>query len=212
MNRRHLLTLAASALLLTGCDEPKRKKKKRPLPRVCPPGEPCPYRTVRLDEIPIVNPPENSRVRNYKGGSCFHASIQQVMVMQGFREEALEYRAAHWGAAGTHTIANNLDREGFRFAYTDNGDVAFLEWCMRTRRGAAIEYKKNHAITLVHLDREQAIVLDNNTPDRYDDPIPRDTFLARWRGFGGGAITVVYSPLPPLPSPDLPAVPKRVRL
>lgn len=194
-----LLTLAA-LLVAVGCDDrPKRKRKPQPVPQQCVPGQPCPYRTVRLDEIPIVNPPENSRFRNYAGGSCYHASIQQVMVMQGFGKQALDYREKYAHAAGTHTIADNLDREGFRFAYTDEGDVAFLEWCMRTRRAAAITYFRNHAVTLVHLDATKAMLLDNNRTSQYIE-IPRDEFLHKWRNMhGGGAITVVYDPVPPLP-------------
>ncbi|MBL9123030.1 MAG: hypothetical protein JNG90_05320 [Planctomycetaceae bacterium] len=196
-----LISLFVMGLLLVaaGCDGQPKKKRPRTVPQQCPPGQPCPYQTVRLDEIPIVNPPPNSRFKNYAGGSCYHASIQQVMVMQGFGDEALEYRAKYAHAASTNTIADNLDREGFRFAYTDRGDVGFLEWCMRTRRAAAITYFPRHAVTLVHLDQQNAMLLDNNRVAQYIT-IPRDEFLHRWRHeFGGGAITVVYHPVPPLP-------------
>jgi hypothetical protein len=85
-----------------------------------------------------------------------------------------------------------------RYAYTVDGDVEFLEWALRTRRGAGITYFPNHAVNLVHLDHQWAGVLDNNRVDQIIW-IPRADFLARWKAYGGWAWTLVYDPPPPVP-------------
>lgn len=88
-----------------------------------------------------------------------------------------------------------------------DGDVGFLEWACRTRRGACVvSHNGSHMETLVHLDSEQAALIDNNFPDKFRW-LPREQFIREWRsgpkgpltGNGGWAFTPIYTPAAPLP-------------
>ena len=140
--------------------------------------------------------PLSARQRNWGGGSCVHASIVMCLRWQGLDELADWWRRTYSGGEHASGLSNKLERAGVRFAYTTRGDVSFLEWACRTRRGCGIAYLPNHFICLVHLDQEKALLLDNNRIDRYLT-VPRDEFLRRWQGYGGWACTPVYSPAPP---------------
>lgn len=197
-----LLPVACCLLLVAGCDVSvgDREALRSPARPSCPPERPCPYHTVSLVDLP-----KTLRQKNYSGGSCYHASIESAMIAQGFYAEALRYRHSYAHGASTQTIARNLDREGFRFAYTAAGDESFLRWCSDTRRWAAITYFANHAINFCGFvetrDGLQAKLLDNNRTERYIY-VPEREFIKRWRGYGGGAITIVYDPIPPEPGPS----------
>ena len=64
-------------------------------------------------------------------------------------------------------MAAKFDREGIRYAYVTNGDVRFLEWACRTRRGCGITVMGGaHMVALVHLDDKWAAILDNNNVEQ----------------------------------------------
>lgn len=158
--------------------------------------EPFPLGTI---ESPVMNVPEELRQRNWGGGSCVHASTVHLLRWQGQQEMADWWRTNYSGGEYSGRLNQRMESAGLRYAYTTSGDVAFLEYCMRTRRGAGIAYFPNHAINLVHLDEERAGLLDNNRTDRIIW-VPRAEFLRNWKfNYGGWAWTLIYDPPPPLP-------------
>lgn len=197
MYRLPFVAVVVIAAACCGC----KVKSNRP---TCPGGacparqsaEVIPYRTVPLGEVPVMNLPLSARQRNWGGGSCVHASTVMCLRWQGLDELADWWRRTYAGGEHASGLAAKLDRAGVRFAYVTNGDVAFLEWACRTRRGCGITYFSNHYICLVHLDAEKAMLLDNNRIGQFIT-VPRDEFIRRWKGFGGWACTPVYSPAPP---------------
>lgn len=194
MNTKLTLLIVGLCLALVGCEEPAQE----PAAPACPD---CPYQVVKASELPTMNLPYEARQKNwirYGSGSCYYASTVSVLRWQGRDDIAENIRRKCGGGAYTSDVARALDAEGLQYAFTTSGDVGFLEWCIRTRRGAAIAYFDSHAITLVHLDAQEAWVLDNNRTERYIR-IPRQTFIHRWINvYGGDAITVVGTPAAPL--------------
>jgi hypothetical protein len=177
-----------------------RTDNRRPLPANCPDGS-CPYETVVFSEIPVVNLPPAARQRNwtkYRQGSCVIASTMTMFRWQGRDDLADAFRRKYGGGHGPDQLHWEMDRENVRYATTTSGDVKFLEWACRTRRGAGITFFPSHFVCLVHLDSERAGILDNNRTDRIIW-ISRDEFVRRWQGYGGWATTPVYAPAPPVP-------------
>ena len=102
-------------------------------------------------------------------------------------------------ASGRTTWPRRLDGANVRYAYVTNGDVKFLEWACRTRRGCGITIMGGgHMVALVHLDDKWAALLDNNAVEKYIW-VPRETLIAEWKASDGWAITPVYTPAAPLP-------------
>jgi len=157
----------------------------------------CPFDPVEAIDLPL-----KLRQSNYGGGSCMHASMINVLRQQGLYQLADKWRREHWGAAGVWDLARLSEQEGLKYAYTTEGDEKLLEWCGRTKRWAAIHYFPAHAINFcgfVQRDgQETAVLLDNNRPERYLY-VPKQEFIRRWRGYGGCALTVVYTPPAPKP-------------
>ena len=158
-----------------------------------------------VNERPVVNVPLSLRQENWTGsadqGSCVYATMVSLLRWQGRYKTADDIRRTCGNGANDVTLAQVLDEKGVRFAYTSNGDVKFLEWSIRTRRGAGVSYpgrKQGHFIALIHLDAQNAVVLDNNDVDQYK-VIPREEFLQKWRAQGGWAFAVIYTPPSPLP-------------
>jgi hypothetical protein len=87
---------------------------------------------------------------------------------------------------------------GLRYAYTASGNVEFLEWATRNRYAAGIFYYPKHAVNLVELNEDHAVLLDNNRVGNYIY-VPRDEFIEKWLGYGGFAWTIIYSAPPPRP-------------
>ncbi len=154
-------------------------------------------------ERPTVNVPYDLRQENWLGrqreGSCTWATTISLLRWQG------RYRKADWvrknrgdGEWPEH-MATGLDSAGIRYAYTTEGDVEFLEWACRTRRGCGITVKGGaHMVALVHLDSQWAAILDNNDIEKFIW-VPRDALIAEWRASHGWAVAVLYTPCPPLP-------------
>ena len=155
---------------------------------------------TKIVERPEVNIPIAMRESNYSsGGSCVHASLITLLRWQGKERLAKDWRRDFRGGEFARSVAVKLDSRGIRYAYTTKGDVRFLEWACRTKRGCGITVNGGaHMITLVHLDAKWAAVLDNNSTSRFIW-IPRDELVAEWKRSYGWAVTPMYSPLAPLP-------------
>jgi len=173
-------------LLIVGCEAPNNKLHRIP-----------------KKERPAVNLPLSLRQHNWIGnrgeGSCVWASTITLLRWQG-RYQMADWIRQHYGNGEVpDDWAEKMDRAGIRYAYVTNGDVRFLEWCIRTRRGAAVTVLGGaHCVNLVHLDGTWAALIDNNAPM---NPIwiPRKRFIAEWKASYGWALTVVYAPSAPLP-------------
>ena len=153
----------------------------------------------------VMDLPPALRQSNWGGGSCVHASTVSLLRWQGQFEMAGWWWRNYGGGESIGRLVRRMEAAGLRYAYVTNGDVSFLEWCMRTGRGAGIFYKPMHAINLVGLDQQYAYLLDNNYvtyPERngHWERVERSVFERRWRGYGGVAWTLVYQPPPPLPT------------
>lgn len=173
----------------------------------CPDGR-CPNMHGQSSKnLPYGQPPFDlplpDREKNWGGGSCYHASMVMCLRWQGLNEIAAEWRRRYSGGASIGDIIRICESFGLDYAYTSSErNVAFLEWCSRTRRGAAIEYYPNHAICFCGFKtdstgNEVATLLDNNRPNSYIH-VPKNQFIREWIGYGSRAITPVYSPAPPV--------------
>jgi hypothetical protein len=150
------------------------------------------------ERAPAVDLPPALREANWGGGSCVHASTVHLLHWQGEHDLAAWWRRHYRGGEYASRLHARLEQAGLRYAYTVRGDVGFLEWALRTRRGAGITYYPQHAVNLVHLDDEWAGLLDNNRIERIVW-VRRDEFVRRWQAYGGWAWTLVYDPPPPIP-------------
>lgn len=152
----------------------------------------------------VMDLPPQLRQANWGGGSCVHAATCSLLRWQGHHAMADWWRAQYSGGESAARLIRRMEAANLRYAYTTAGETSFLEWSVRTGRGAGLFYKPNHAINLVGLDSQYAYLLDNNAteyPERNGtwERVPRAAFESRWRGYGGFAWTLVYDPPPPLP-------------
>lgn len=122
-------------------------------------------------------------------GSCFFASLAMVANKQGFENVASSLRSLCGGAASWYSAARNPIVNRHPYAYTFDGDSSFLEWCSRERRGAAIQWNTYHMIYFDRFENGQAILIDNNFPDR-PFVVEKQEFLRRWRRDGWAATFV----------------------
>jgi hypothetical protein len=162
-------------------------------------------RVPAASEAPTVNVPVRDREPNWIGregnGSCVHASFITLLRWQGKVDFADYWRGKYDSGETPSEFNRHLNAERVRYAVTTSGDVSFLEWALRTRRGACVvSHGGAHMETLVHLDATSAGLIDNNSPAKFRW-IPREQFLAEWREGpnGGWAVTPVYTPAAPLP-------------
>jgi len=148
----------------------------------------CPWKN-----LPPVEIPQAFRDANYGGGSCMWASFCTTLRIEGQNAAADWVRHNYSGAAGIEDCARVADGLGLDYAYTNQGDTDFLEWCSRTRRPAAIHWAGgSHAVTFCGYNAlGEAVLIDNNHTERYER-ISKAAFLAEWRNSGGRAITCVY--------------------
>lgn len=192
--------LALAAVVAAGCDElviGPEPKTVRPADE-CPDGQ-CPVEpAVRL--VAPMDLPMEFRERNYAGGSCVHASMVMCLRWQGHFELADWWRQTYAGGEYANGLITKAERQGLRYAYTTEGDPAFLDWVSRTNRGAVIFYYPAHSIVFRGYDAQtgEAILLDNNRIER-EIRVSRDEFISAWRGYGGFALTPVYAPPAPPP-------------
>lgn len=191
-----------ACVVAVGLLGPAASESPRPGPPELPPlVDAAFYRTG-----PTMELPPQLRERNWGGGSCVHASTVMLLRWQKLFDVAEKWRRTYSGGEYSSRLIERMEAAGLRYAYTLDGDEAFLEWCIQTRRGAGIFYKPSHAINLVGLDKNYAYLLDNNYPNRPEqqgyERVPRAEFMRRWKqDYGGFAWTVVYFPPPMLPAP-----------
>ena len=154
-------------------------------------------------ERPTVNVPAALRQGNWRGpqrqGSCVHATMISLFRWQ-YRLNTADYWRRNYGDSEyPEDLAAKFDHEGIRYAYVTNGDVRFIEWACRTRRGCGITVMGGaHMVALVHLDDKWAALLDNNNVERFIW-VPRETLIAEWKASYGWAVTPIYTPAAPLP-------------
>jgi hypothetical protein len=154
-------------------------------------------------ERPTVNVPAALRQGNWRGpegqGSCVHASMISLLRWQYRLHTADYWRQTYGDGEQPEDLAAKFDQEGIRYAYVTNGDVRFLEWACRTRRGCGITVMGGaHMVALVHLDDKWAAILDNNNVENFIW-VPRETLIAEWKASYGWAVTPIYAPAAPLP-------------
>lgn len=206
---------AVLCIALTGCTVKSDSKPKvncpdgRCRPAVNRTGvnfsEPIPYQTVtfaELSEVPVMNLPLSARQKNWisrgGSGSCVVASSVMLLRWQGLDDMATLFRNSYSGGQSSSSINAKFQANNLRFAYTTSGDVKFLEWCCRTRRGAGIGYYPSHCINLADLSDTTAYLMDCNRIGHYIE-VPREQFVREWRTrYGGWAFGLVYSPAAPL--------------
>ena len=150
-----------------------------------------------------INVPLAWRRKNWIGdrgqGSCVHAALVHLFHWQGRHDLGDWWAAQHGNGETAEGLATKLEAAGVRFAQTRLGDEAFLEWAIRTRRGAAVVVQNGaHMVNLVGLDRQHAHLLDSNSPAKIEK-WPRERFLRDWKQSGGWAVTPVGAPSPPDP-------------
>lgn len=153
--------------------------------------------TVQAEQIKI---PPNIREHNWGGGSCVHASA--VMLFRYQRQYTLAdyWRKQYSGGETFYGLTNKLEQKGVRWAGTyQKNDIRFLEWAIRTHRGAMVTTMSGaHMILLVHLDSNNAGFIDNNSPEKIIWK-SRSDFLKDWSDSNSWGLTFVYTPpAPPL--------------
>jgi hypothetical protein len=148
------------------------------------------------------------REHNYGGGSCGHASTESAFRWPGSIDPIMMQQAALWrskygGGENDRGHEIKLKASGLKYVMTRDGDTELLEWLVTTRRMAWIAYKPSHMINLCGRiesnGKRYAILLDNNHTEEFEY-VEWDTFVQRWKGFGGWAGTAVYDPPPPIPT------------
>lgn len=156
-------------------------------------------------ELPTVDIPTEWRCTNWSSltngqGSCVHASCVMLLRWMELHELAEWWRQSYSGGEYSDRMHQKLTAAGIQFAATTNGDIAFLEWAVRTRRGACITINNAaHMVCLVHLDESRVGILDNNHTDRIDWH-RRAEFLQAWQSSPAPwAFTLVYNPPPASP-------------
>lgn len=165
-------------------------------PDSCPDGK-CPVVIEALADVPPqLRQPNYSP---YGQGSCVHASTITILRWLGQFEVAAWWKANYHSGEYADRLIERLDAAGLKYAYEDDGDIRFLEWCARNRVVAGIFYFPRHAVNIVDFNETHAVLLDNNRPGDYIY-IPRNEFIRNWRAYGGFAWTLVYDTPPPYPS------------
>ena len=152
-------------------------------------------------EHPVMNLPRSLRQENWirnRSGSCVVASMVSLLRWQGHPKLAAKLKKNYGGGQYYDTWNYRLNQSGVRFASTYNrNDVAFLERCIATRRGAMVTVDKgSHMVCLVDLTPTMAAILDNNYPGEIYW-IDRDDFLKEWRNAYSWACTPIYTPTSP---------------
>lgn len=172
--------------------DPKRKAGGPFTVNVPKVGDECEGIAWNLLDLPV-----ELRQKNYAGGSCCHCAHQDVLHWHGFHEEAEWWRQNHSGGFSVSGGARIMDQLGMAYAYTTRGDERLLEWASRNGHGAAIHYYPSHAITFRGYANGYAYLCDNNRTGTLIK-VEKNEFIRNWRGYGGCALTIVYSPHPPI--------------
>lgn len=171
------------------------------VPTLLPTVTPVVLRLVR--GLRMIDVPPTMRQENWLGssgqGSCVHASLVTLLRWQGQHTLAEQWKRGHGDGESSEGLARKLTAAGIRFAQTTDGDESFLDWALRTRRGANVVVRNGaHMVTLAALDDKTATLIDSNHPEQFVQ-LSRSVFLKDWKQSGGWAVTPLYSPMPPSP-------------
>jgi hypothetical protein len=172
----------------------------------------------------VVDLPTSQHMRNVGGsdgaGLCVFTSIQHsaywqnVRALDGFRQWMQRRPGGGWPEKVDKMFAQFCKEKGVAVpAYIQHtgGDPVFLELALRTGRCPGVTYNGRddfyrstiaHMVSLAHLDKTHAAIIDNNRPGVWLW-MTREEFLSRWKGGGGGWAVVLLDP-PPTPHPDAP--------
>jgi len=135
----------------------------------------------------------------HEQGSCVHVTNTTLLLYHGFDDMAAYWMKNYGGGELESGIIEKLEKAELKYAYTNKGDVKFLEWACRNRLAAGVFIMQaRHCVLLVDLTKTHAVLLDNNSVDKYKY-VTRESFLTDWRNSRGFAWTLVYPPPPPWP-------------
>lgn len=138
-----------------------------------------------------IDMPPSWRAANYGGGSCGHATIATLLRWSANPELANWWLYNYSGGVTSNHIDAFLTGHGIPFYKTSRYDPAFLDRCIGRGLPVGISWplfsRRHpqkfvgwHMLTLVDLDQNQAVILDNNHPATYRH-LTRSDFLNRWR-------------------------------
>ena len=147
------------------------------------------------------------RQRNWTtvdGGSCVYASLTTHARWLNKLDLAdwLSNPSINGGGEYSSRLRKKLDSIDVPYAYTEQGNPEFLDWCSRTRRGCILWWKPSHCCTFAGwtvLDgKVYAAIIDNNQPGRYE-LTERSVFLKAWASYGGFGLALLVDPASPRP-------------
>lgn len=172
--------------------------------------------TTPTATIIAMDLPPEVRTKNWGGGSCVHASNVNLLYQMDMLEEAIWWRKNYSGGEYDTRLIKRLESANLSYAYindengvdrdrngiTDGED--FLNYCVRTGRGAGIFYKPSHSINAVGMDDRYVYLLDNNNTtypeaNGHYERVNRKDFFPKWRSYGGFAWTLIHQPVPRRP-------------
>jgi hypothetical protein len=162
-------------------------------------------------EVPTVNIPPQCREANWVDPITLEGSCVFATQTMSFRWMLDDVEANYWRATFSggeyaddswhygSNLARKFDARDIPYAYSLDGDPAFLTWSLSTRRPCGVTTNGGkHMQLLVHFDDEWAALIDNNSPSQINW-VPRDRFLHEWWNSNSWAVTILESPCPPLP-------------
>ena len=147
-----------------------------------------------------VDLPEEHRVRFVNpDGSCVQCAIGMLGVHQNCPAAELllwqsEYGRPVRGGSGPSRVRSYCNGRGIP-AYNITGEtMPWVEWSLRTGRGAAVMWGGNHMVTAVGIspDGSQVAVCDNNSPERI-----RWYSREQFERYHNGWVVILRLPPPP---------------
>jgi hypothetical protein len=179
-------------LFVAGCEEQQYRLLQKPKP-----------------ESPPINPPLQVRQTNWLGGpagregSCAHASLVSMLHWQNQFKLASIWKQKYGGGEYASRIRQRLDSENVPYAFTENANLALLDYAHSTRRGAILWWKPSHCCTFLGWvqgsdGKTYAAILDNNSVSKFEYT-EKSQFHRLWASYGGFALTVLGDP----PSPPI---------
>lgn len=192
-----------------------------PAPAPCPrcPRLPRPFMPPaeragqsREPAVDLMAMPANLRRANIasKGLGCctfrsaeYAAHWQNVPALYGFPEWL---RSSGIEGGGTprkqadmvRRIAADRGLPAPQFVQYEGNNPAIIEMALKTGRLPCVTWGGNHMLVCVHLDQQQAAIVDNNAPEQVQW-MGRAQFLRQWTTGGGGWVFVLLAPPPPPP-------------
>ena len=201
MKMRTLLSLLLIAGLATsaGCVQKKKAKAVRKA-KVQAPKPPTQVQLRKWPAQPVIDIPAEQRQRN-PDGSCVHCSLVTTFNQQRLYDTADAWFAKYRGGESSGGLRRKLTAEGILFADTTSGDVKFIDWAVRTRRGCLVNDKRGHVRTLMGIDQAgtpgaRAFVQDNNGSATKLYVYGREEWLSMWKSRGGWAAVPLGDPQP----------------